>query len=215
MEIRTALAELGRRRREAHAPCRHLNLSQIKNGEYDCDLVSPREKWSGNVNSEVLVFLRDWWGADKLQAASGSAHEELIRKGIVEGLRTNVDLDDRLQLHGFGSARDVYATNLFPWARVGRATYPQLRSGAIAYGLPMIDILRPKLVVAMGPNIYRALHEADRGSSPSVTREQIVECPFRIGRTWVIGQAHPADRIGQEVRDRQWEVLAGFWAEIR
>lgn len=205
------------RRRQRETPLGYHNLAEFHDSAYECDFVSPYSKSAHGTESRVLVFLQDWISADAL---AGKFIPEAVQYGRIPSLPTNRNLD-RLLEHGLGlTLGQTYVTNLFPFIKPGGMSAPLpgrlLRWAAAEYALPHIDILTPRLVVALGLATFRALAAATGRPSASCLEQAIAE-PFDHGEARVWCQAHPG-ALGQKTRNRgrpgqttqDWETM-GQW----
>ena len=54
--------ELVQMRKEEQMPPGLANPSEIANGRYDCDHLSPWAKWQGSLDAEIVLVGQDWAG---------------------------------------------------------------------------------------------------------------------------------------------------------
>lgn len=152
------------------------------------DLVSPFTRSAGNVDATVMLFLQDWASQDSMK---GDFHAESARLGHNPARITNVRLEELLRRHLNLRLDETYATNLFPFIKPGgmSATIParDLRQAALEFGLPQVEIVNPRIVVALGRNVSNALDGA--GIEHHVVR-------------------HPAARISTVDREDEWARLS-------
>jgi restriction system protein len=172
---------------------------------FECAYVSPYSKGAHNLDSDVLILLQDWSSDEVLTRSRGPS--ELGRD---PGLPTNKNLDVLLESSFGMKLSDTYATNLFPYIKLGglssRIPFGDLVYAAVTFALPQIRIVAPKLVVCLGKNTYNALRVAaglkrcrDMASAISSRFEIDLE-GGRVATVWA--QAHPGV-LGQRNRNRE------------
>lgn len=161
---------------------RCTNLSDHREGKYECDHVSPYTKSAGNVDAGVMIFLQDWASEDFMLKPVCA---ETIKWGFTPGRATNTNLIGLLENHFDLSLKKVYVTNLFPFIKPGamNAAIPirDMLRAAGEYGLPQLKIVSPRLAICIGLNTFRALVIASR-AEPAVLprtllRDAIVRSP--------------------------------------
>ena len=216
MQLDPRLQDLALKRAVSTPPGFH-NLGEFHNGAYECEFVSPYSKSAHSTQSGVLIFLQDWISADVL---AGELLPEAIQSGRIPSLPTNRNLDRLLQ-DGLGlKLAQTYATNLFPFIKPGGMSAPipmaLLRKCATEFAIPHIQILHPRLVVALGLATYNALASA-LGGVAQKHLSAAIECPFEFESSTIWCQAHPG-ALGQNSRNRErpgqttidWEQM-GIW----
>jgi hypothetical protein len=85
-------------------------------GAYECDFVSPYTRSAQNLNASVMVFLQDW-ASDRV--LSGPFVAERNQLGHNPRGTTNANLKLLLHENFALQLSDVYATNLFPFVKLG------------------------------------------------------------------------------------------------
>ena len=91
-------------------------IGDYHGGVYECDFVSPYTRSAGNVDAELMILLQDW-SCD--EALRGPILPERLSLGHDPGRTTNKRLKDLLQRHFGLKLKDVYATNVFPFVKLG------------------------------------------------------------------------------------------------
>ena len=64
-----------------------------------------------------------------------------------------------------------------------------LKKSAVEYGLPQIDMIKPRLVICLGKDTFNALR-ASLGLGKVMTVEEGIEQPFTYRKTLIWLQAH-------------------------
>ncbi|MEQ8694613.1 MAG: hypothetical protein RIC85_04740 [Gammaproteobacteria bacterium] len=217
MDAATELAQL-RDHRAASTPHGFRDVSDFHDGVYDSDFLSPYTKSAHNTESDILIFLQDWISEDVL---SGPLIPEAVTFGRIPTLPTNKNLDRLLAEHFDKDIADVYATNLFPYVKPGNMSagipFTMLKDAAETFALRHIEILKPKLIVALGLNCFNALAVA-LGNKPVKPLASAIGSPLDVGEGKVWAQAH-SGALGQNARNRDnkrqtdtdWREMANWY----
>lgn len=139
------------------------------------DWISPYTK-GACAHKSIAIVLQDWSSEEKLQAGIDPDVQRLGRSPV---LKTNKTLE-RLLEDIFGLSFDqIYATNIFPFIKLGKISAPlpmrDVRRAASEFTVRELEIARPSKILALG-----------RVSS-QVLQSIGVDC---------IALPHPAARIG-------------------
>jgi len=205
-----ALRELAEKRRQTRWP-------GFENPPRDFDdYVSPYTKGASNVDSPIFVMLQDWGSTD---AFADGISDKTRSVGYTPSAATNRNLEARLQEHFELEIRDVYATNLFPFIKQGsisaRIPWNRLVEAAEQFAVKQIEIVEPRLVIALGLHCYQALRSVIKNSAgPGKLRIAIAD-PFEYGTGKIYCQAHTGWGVakrGREQTARDWEVMATWFA---
>jgi restriction system protein len=189
-------------------------IGDYHQGVYECDLVSPYTRSAHNVDAGLMILLQDWASDDVL---SGDLLPERITVGHDPRRGTNKRLKDLLRRHFGLELKDVYATNVFPFVKLGamNASIPMrdLVRAARAFALPQIEIVGPRLAVCLGKAAFDAVALA-AGRCRSRSLAEAIGSPFEIGRTQVWCQAHTGP-LGTNARNRTGvDQVAKDWASM-
>ena len=207
------LLKLARLRQESRWPG-YRCIGDYCKRRYECDFVSPYTRSAGNVDAELMILLQDWSSDDVL---SGPYLHARCTVGHDPGRGTNQRLK-RLLLQHFGlELKGVYATNVFPFVKLGAmsASIPMrdLVRAAREFALPQIEIVGPWLAVCLGKAAFDAVAlAACRRRAGSLA--EAIESPFEIGGTQVWCQAHTG-QLGTNARNRNGaDQVAKDWASM-
>ena len=185
-------------------------------GAYECDYVSPYSKSAHNVDASIFVLLQDW-----------SSHEWLIKPinedvrllGLSPELRTNKTLRRLLLEHFDIELHDTYATNLFPFIKLGglSANIPMsaLIRAAKEFAIPQIEIVRPALVICLGISTFNAVRRS-LVLSACKHIDDALDRPIQLSEsTQIWCQAHTGG-LGQNNRNRGGvNRVADDWTRMR
>lgn len=185
------------------------SIADYEDGYYECDYVSPYSKSAHNVNAEVFVILQDWSSDENMDGKC----EETNRLGYTPCVKTNIKLIDLLKKHLSLELKETYATNLFPFIKMGgmSANIPikDMRKSAEQFTLPMMDIIEPKISIALGRKTFDALSDACKDKKGSTSES------FIYKNTKVFHQPHPAARITNVEKERRWEEMNEYLANSK
>ena len=191
------------------------DIAECHNGVYDCEYVSPYSKSAHNLHSDILIWLHDWISDDVL---SSPLIQDAIDFGRIPSLPTNKNHDRFLSDHFGFKISDTYATNLFPYIKPGgiNSAIPVslTRECARIFGLPHIEILQAKFVIALGLNCFKALVVEAGELRPTKLADAIGQ-PITYQKSRVRAQAHTG-ALGQNNRnskkkgqtDQDWKRMA-------
>lgn len=213
MDKHKALAALARKRQRARWPG-YKGIGDYHGGAYECLHVSPYTKSAGKVDSPIMVFLQDWTSDESIRRG---LDEDCVRLGHTPALPTNRNLKNFLAKYFGKKLEDIYATNLFPFIKpkhMGHAI-PRcdLVRAAVEFGLPQIEIVRPRLVICLGLATFNALREACKLISlPNLA--SAIQSPFNIGKTRVWCQAHTGGQ-GQAMRNSGRSRVPNDWRRMK
>lgn len=200
MDKNSQLLELAQKRKRSRWNG-YKCIGDYHGGVYECDYVSPYTKGAHNVDSDIMVILQDW-SSD--QTISGEPDQEGMKYGHSPSLPTNKNLIRLLNVHFGVRLSDIYATNLFPFIKLGdlSAAIPlyDLVCAAQEFALPQVKIVCPKLVVCLGGATFNAIRRAC-GYKHWLKMDSAIESPFKVGMSQIWCQAHTG-RLGQNNRNR-------------
>lgn len=205
------LVALARQRQKDRLPP-HASIGEFHRGAYEADHVSPWTKSASNCDSPLMVVAQDWAGSDYLAAAFRPV---LVEFGYDPSLPTNKNLQRLLRTHFRRDFSQVYATNLFPFAKAGamKATIPaaDMRYSARKYLLPQIEIVQPTLVICLGRLTYNTVRNV-LGLDTVRAMDAMVSSRTRLGSTSIVGVAHPGqlgtNHRGIDQVEKDWAALA-------
>jgi len=176
-------------------------IGDYHNGKYECDSVSPYTRSAGNVDAELMVLLQDWASDNVL---SGPFLAERCTLGHDPRRATNQRLRELLRQHFGVELEKVYATNVFPFVKMGSMNASiakrDLVRAAREFALPQIEIIGPRLAVCLGKRTFNAVAVA-AGRRGARSLADAIAFPFQIGSTQIWCQAHTG-RQGTNYRNR-------------
>lgn len=175
--------------------------------------VSPYTKSAGNLDASLMILLQDW-------ACDEVLREPLLQARVYLGhdpnRRTNQQLKELLRQYFRMELRDVFATNVFPFVKLGsmNAPIPQrdLLRAAREFALPQIKIIAPRIAVCLGKAAFNAVAVA-ADNPRALTLDDAIARPFPVGPTEVWCQAHTG-AIGTNNRNRGVDRVSQDWERM-
>lgn len=142
------------RKRKACDMCQMMhNPSVIKGGIYDTDHIGPWSAWKGDLDAEIVVVGKDWYPKDAFIEQKGISDPESP---------TNKNLTELLDYCGVNVQNDkLFFTNTVLCMKEGKAS-DKLSTSCIntcseKFLKPLLDIIEPKIVIALGKDAFRAI----------------------------------------------------------
>ena len=179
----------------------YKSIACYEKGFYECDFVSPYSKSAHNVDAEVFVILQDWSSDDNMYGRC----QDTNRLGYTPSVKTNITLINLLKDYLSLGLQDTYTTNLFPFIKMGgmSANIPikDMRKAAGQFTLPMINIVKPKIAIALGRKTFNSLSDA------CVEKKESSSESFIYQGTKVFHQPHPAARISNIEKEKRWRDM--------
>ncbi|MEX2492213.1 MAG: hypothetical protein WD425_10675 [Nitrospirales bacterium] len=213
MDKYKALVALARKRKRARW-LGYKGIGDYHGGVYECKYVSPYTKSASNFDSPIMVFLQDWTSESSIR---GPVDCDSITLGYSPALPTNRNLIRLLKTHFSLALKDIFATNLFPFIKTGHMgqAIPRrdLLRAAVEFGLPQVEIVRPRLVICLGFATFNALREACN-LAPLRNLQAALGSSFNIGETRVWCQAHTGGR-GQAMRNSGRPRVPSDWKRMK
>lgn len=171
----------------------YKSIADYENKFYECDYVSPYSKSAHNTNADVFIVLQDWSSDENMCGIC----EETNRLGYTPSVGTNKNLIKLLKEHLDLELKNTYATNLFPFVKMGgiSANIPpkDMQKAAKEFTLPMIEIIKPKIAIALGMKTFNALRQG-AGLNKVCDMEEAVKNTFDYHGAKIFFQAHPSQQ---------------------
>lgn len=192
MGKQAAMAMLVAKRR-AEAGGHHLHL--YDGGSWDFDFVVPWTKSACRLDADLMIIGQDWASEDYLRR-NNDAKKRTARAltGQDAHLATNQNLKRLLAQHFGLCFSQTYATNVLifikPGAMSSNVPMRDLHDCAVAYTLPQLDIVKPRMALCLGAKTFNSVRAA-LGLTPLRLREAYNSSPHtRMGRTELYGVLH-------------------------
>jgi restriction system protein len=147
--------------RKADRVIGYKTFGEYHGGRYDVnDFVVPWTISAHNYEADLLIMGQDWNSDGNL---SGPFNQRQADTGQIAELASNRNLKTLLKDHCALSFCETYSTDAFPFVKMGTMSasirWKDFICATEKYALPQIEIVRPKVVVALGSVTYNALRK--------------------------------------------------------
>ena len=146
-----------------------VNPSRFCNGEFDSNQIGPWSRWQGNLEADIVVVGQDWGddryfkenkGFDKMKTKSGLLYENPTNKRLIHLLSTIGKIIDPPK------DSETVGTLFFTTANLclknkggmqGTVKDSWFQNCGQYFLKPLIEIISPMVVIAIGEKAYRAI----------------------------------------------------------
>ncbi|MCH9704959.1 MAG: hypothetical protein K0U15_02370 [Proteobacteria bacterium] len=192
----------------------YKSIGDYAKGAYECNYVSPYSKSAHDVDTKVLLFLQDWASGEGLKKTEHK-REKISKCGYDEDRRTNKNLKRLLSNHLGLELKSTYTTNLFPYIKKGpmnaRIPPKDMQKAAKEFSLPMIKIIKPKIVIALGRETFNALWKSAKLEKEGKLKK-LEKNIFEYEEVRIFYQVHPA----QQSQNRRGAAnVANDWSKMK
>ena len=154
MDKQAAIARLVEKRR-AETGGRYHHLHLYDGGSWDFDFVVPWTKSACDLDADLMLIGQDWASEDYLRRNDDAKQRTArARTGQDAHLATNQNLKRLLARHFGLCFSQTYATDVLVCIKPGKMSSnvptKDLRACAVAYTLPELEIVRPRMALCLG-----------------------------------------------------------------
>jgi DNA polymerase len=191
-----------------------LNPSEIKGGIYDKEKhLNPWAQWHGNLDARILLIGQDWSNEDEYIKGKGEEDYEnnsnLNLKRLFKEIDINVsDRDDETSI-------PLYFTNCVLGIKKGQMAR-KIKSSwyldtADIFIKPLIDIINPKIIIALGKAAYKTVSKIYNIKTVSL-KYAINENPIKLPDGKLLFAVYHCSALGLASRNFQlqlqdWRVI--------
>lgn len=208
-------------KRKACRLCQELkNPSEEGCRQYDSDQIGPWSLWQGNLESEVIIVGKDWAGTDYWIDWKG--------RDEPSGNDTNEHLQEVLEHIGIriGKPREEKDNKLFftnmvlclkPGYLGGDVRDRYMDNCAAAIFKPLVDIIEPKAIVALGEQASKAILRlyGIRHIKSSSVKSLILASPFKLTNKTVLFPRYHLGYWGWKYTELwHWDEVANYLRDI-
>ncbi len=233
MSKEARIAELAHSRSKESPPKGYRHIESFV--EQDCGLfkgfqtnrfVTPWTQSGCNYNAEVMIVGQDWCSEKEIKRAIAKEDRCVFERGFSKRFPTNYNLAKLLCKHLGLERSDCWLTNVFPFIKGGSARLKipivELEKCAERFTLKEMDIIKPRLVICLGLDTYRAMRPVlGINGSPKRIGEAIQETQdtpryFNSARivcaahTGVLGMRNRNKNDKNQV-DKDWKRIAKYY----
>jgi len=216
-EKQQALLELAKKR-QADRRDGFLCLSDIHEGYYECDYVSPWSTSAHDVDADLMILGKDW-SSETLAERPPDPKRKQLGQGF--DVPTNRNLREYLNdcMDGLKFS-ETYASNVFPFIKRGQKNATIRKAdmlyAAKAFALPEIEIVRPRMVICLGPPAFNAVRRAADLPDMDWTEAKMPGPHTIIFQAEVYGVGHPSMYVGGKSAVKEtWARLGDRLSELR
>lgn len=224
----TYLALVAQRKQCCVCPKSNLNvvrLSDCHQDEYGSIDIGPWTEWQGNLDAELMVVGQDWGGTENYQGQRGcdrdgdDTNTNLVV--LLDSIGRGIEQPSEYQHRTRKLKHQHYFTNAMLCLRSGNSTKGKkggeepkaqcFRNCAREFLKPQIDLVRPRVIVALGGIAYRAiLNEYGMKSEKTMKaamERTAIDGPVLLDGMQLVPVYHCGARVTRSMRsvDRQKE----------
>jgi len=147
--------------RKACRACSDLtNPSVCKGGAFDSDAIGAWSRWQGNLGAELMVVGQDWGDVDWFVRAEGRPTNTSTTNRTLVKLLGSVGFNIKLPGETPGEGILFFTNAVLCFKKGGAQASVKtewFRNCGTHFLRPLIDLVRPKVVVCLGERAYRAV----------------------------------------------------------
>jgi hypothetical protein len=157
-----------------------LNPSEIENGRYDCDHVEPWARWLGNLDAKMMLVGKDFFikfkgGCDPRSATNLNLIKLFTRMDINIGTPLMPDKDAPVLLTN--AIVGILDTDKKGGNRISSLSK---RKSKREFLRPLIDIVDPKVIIAIGREACECISNAFGVARPRSMRQTLDQGPVEL-----------------------------------
>jgi len=198
-----------------------INPSKFEDGKYDCGQVEAWAQWMGNLNAKIMLVGKDFGGTRFFREFRGRCNpESQTNKNLIQlfsSLGINIGTPDRPNI-----SAPVFLTNAIfglidSSSKGGNSITPQmLRENAKEFLRPLIDIVDPEIIIAMGKPAYRGVCfalEIERSHQKLSIGKALASSPLKSASGKLIFPVYHCGGLG--LANRSFELQRSDWKRIK
>ena len=146
-------------RQQADFPSGLQNPSQIEGGKFDCPHLGPWSLWQGDLDAKLLVIGQDWGDENYFRSNEGRDNDGNATNQNLRKLVSFIGCDPGLPSNP--TVQPLFFTNAVLGIKSGGMSadlkHDWLRHSSLNFTGPLIEIIRPRLIVTLGISAYKSL----------------------------------------------------------
>lgn len=148
--------------RKACRLCQDLkNPSDCDGGIFDSDHIGPWSIWEGNLDTQLMIIGQDWGGTQDYQKYKGRDPDHNSSNKTILHLLYSIGIEIPPPSMSNSTQSIVFLTNAILCLKKGKLGAPVKREWfencGPHYLKPLIEIVKPKVVVSLGRYAYQSL----------------------------------------------------------
>jgi DNA polymerase len=212
-----AYQELVKKRKKYKFPPGLINPANVKNGIFDKEInIGPWCKWQGNLNAKIMLIGQDW-GTVKYYIETKGSHEDESR--------TNISLIKLFKSIGIDIGTPSHPNHLAPCfftnailglkdekAMASKIKDSWIKENAKEFLQPNIKIIKPKIIITLGINAYKALNHIYCLKKDTLN-QLIDKNPIKLENKSMLFAMYHCGGLG--LANRKWELQKKDWKKIK
>lgn len=195
-----------------------INPSEIEGGRYDCDQVEGYAQWQGNLDAKIMLVGKDFGGTRFFRDFRGRNNPNSETNRNLMQLFSSLGIDI-----GSPNSPNISAPVFLTNAIFGLIDSPSkggnpiktrmLQENAKEFLRPLIDIVDPKIIIAMGQEAYRGVCFAFGKSPMKNLGEALTSGPIEVRGKRIFPVFHCGAIWRQN--NRNLELQLSDWSRIK
>jgi DNA polymerase len=201
-----------------------VNPNDCLGGIYDCDQINAWAKWQNSMQATIMLFGKDWGDEVNFKNKNGNDDGRYPTNRNVQLLFSNIGYEiDVPTGNSYGRHHpDLFFTNLVLCLREkkgmqGALPKKTLNNCAHEFGKDLIELIKPKVVIALGMEVATAIVKAfdDEMSFPKRMRDAInISEGFSLNKDTVLFPVYHCGAWGTN-RNRSKDDQKNDWIKIK
>ena len=197
--------------------CSHRlnNAAAIHGGRFDCDEISPFSRWQGNLDAELMVVGRDFADEERFIDCKGWPDEQAGTNLALVELAQEAGIAIQRPKCGVSDDRLFFTNGVLCMNRDKDRPIPNRCFDACGrmFLRPLVEIVRPKLLVSLGVQTARAVRSAFADARVPEPLACPALDPIRLNAaTCWMALCHPSRRVLNSMRSL--EEQRGDWRKV-
>jgi len=139
------------------------NPAEYENGIFDCDHIGPWSRWQGNLNTQLMIIGQDWGDVGYFQRYKGHDTANNPSNKTIRELLASIDIPIPPPTVSDLDTSVIFLTNAILCLKEGglggEVKREWFNNCGHHYLKPLIEIIRPKVVVSLGKYAYETISQ--------------------------------------------------------
>ncbi|HLN20520.1 MAG TPA: uracil-DNA glycosylase family protein [Bacteroidales bacterium] len=194
-----------------------MNPAEIDNGIYDTDHVELWARWLGNLDAKIMLVGKDFGGLGFLRQFNGccdpdsKTNKNLItlfsKLSVAIGTPSSPNADAEVFLTN--SIFGIIDTKVKGSNKIRTC---QTQENAIEFLRPLIDIIKPKIIIAMGGEAYKCVTCAFDIQKDKTLKSALSNSPYKLPGEMLLFPVFHCGGLG--LANRSLEKQVNDWVRI-
>ena len=139
-----------------------VNPAEVEEGIFDREInIGPWCKWQGNLDAKIMLIGQDWGTVKYYLQTKGCHRDESRTNASLIELFKSIGIDIGTPSHPNHKASCFFTNAILGLkddkAMAGKVKDSWLKDNAKVFLKPNIEIIKPKIIITLGVNAYKAL----------------------------------------------------------